>query len=665
MGACVGSGGLISGRELLIHMKKNYLLIPLLVLSIFSLTACGKKKDETPAPEATAVNVVVQEIAQSLSANRELEYPGLIVSDSEAKIIAKTSGTISGFKANAGDKVSLGQELAKIDDVNSTSYNPANFNSSQIKQAKLAVNQAQAAYKLARTNYNNLLVSSVKDLKAAEISRDQAAKGQENLALTTAESMKSANLAYETAKIATEQARLSLENRKKLNLQGEESTDTNADIAADSAANLCGTVISNVNALTGFDEDNTISISYKTNLGALDSATYSKASDSYRQAKSAYKNYLSKDFSGTENKVDETIKLVQSTKVMIDNVKLLFEKSVSSSNLPQSSPTGVSLSGLQTSASTYQTQVNSALNQVNSAKQGLSNTSLNNDSLLVTLEKAYELAKQQEASALQSLNNLKTGNTSQIDQSQFVLSLAQNQYDNAKVKIESQIASAKVQMENSESQYNNALLSLQSLYDIHSVVSPIEGTITQKVNNGDTVSVGQVVATISQTEKTKVKIFVEPENLADLKPGLLASVSNGEETVNGIVSSISPQADTLTRRFPVEIVLENSSSLYLGTVVNVKIVITKSVAGEAGAILLPLSSIEIGQNGDQVMIVENNLAKKIPIEVVSVLGDLAKVKITNYPPQTLIIVEGNKLVREGDLVAYTFAASKSVLPQQK
>lgn len=646
-------------------MKKNYLLIPLLVLSIFSLTACGKKKDETPAPEATAVNVVVQEIAQSLSANRELEYPGLIVSDSEAKIIAKTSGTISGFKANAGDKVSLGQELAKIDDVNSTSYNPANFNSSQIKQAKLAVNQAQAAYKLARTNYNNLLVSSVKDLKAAEISRDQAAKGQENLALTTAESMKSANLAYETAKIATEQARLSLENRKKLNLQGEESTDTNADIAADSAANLCGTVISNVNALTGFDEDNTISISYKTNLGALDSATYSKASDSYRQAKSAYKNYLSKDFSGTENKVDETIKLVQSTKVMIDNVKLLFEKSVSSSNLPQSSPTGVSLSGLQTSASTYQTQVNGALNQVNSAKQGLSNTSLNNDSLLVTLEKAYELAKQQEASALQSLNNLKTGNTSQIDQSQFVLSLAQNQYDNAKVKIESQIASAKVQMENSESQYNNALLSLQSLYDIHSVVSPIEGTITQKVNNGDTVSVGQVVATISQTEKTKVKIFVEPENLADLKPGLLASVSNGEETVNGIVSSISPQADTLTRRFPVEIVLENSSSLYLGTVVNVKIVITKSVAGEAGAILLPLSSIEIGQNGDQVMIVENNLAKKIPIEVASVLGDLAKVKITNYPPQTLIIVEGNKLVREGDLVAYTFAASKSVLPQQK
>jgi biotin carboxyl carrier protein len=502
-------------------------------------------------------------------------------------------------------------------------------------------------------------------LIAAEIARDQEDKGQENLALTTVESIKSANLAYETSKIATEQARLSLENRKKLNIQGEESTETNADIAADSAANLCGTIISNVNTLTGFDEDNTISIPYKTNLGALDSATYSRASDSYRQAKSAYKNYLQKEFSSTENKVDETIKLVQSSKEMIDDVKILFEKSVSSSNLPQSSPTGVSLSGLQTSASSYQSQVNGALNQVNSAKQGLSNTTLNNDNLLVTLEKAYELAKQQEASALQALKNLNTGNTSQIDQSQFVLSLAQNQYDNAKVKIESQIAAAKVQMENSESQYNNALLSLQSLYDIHSIISPIEGTITQKVNDGDTVSVGQLVATISQTEKTKVKIFVEPENLADLKPGLLASVSNGEQTVDGIISSISPQADTLTRRFPVEIVLENASSLYLGTVVNVKIVITKSVVNEKDSILLPLSSIEIGQNGDQIMIVENNQAKKIPVEVVSVLGDLAKVKINNYPPQTLIIIEGNKLVREGDLVALTFVASKNILPQQK
>jgi len=232
-------------------------------------------------------------------------------------------------------------------------------------------------------------------------------------------------------------------------------------------------------------------------------------------------------------------------------------------------------------------------------------------------------------------------------------------------------------MENSESQYNNALLSLQSLYDIHSIVAPIVGTITQKANNGDTVAPGQLVATISQTDKIKVKIFVEPENLADLKPGLLATVSSGAQSFNGVISSISPQADPLTRRFPVEIILENASGLYLGTVVDVKISVMKSVAGEVGSILVPLSALEVGQNSNSVMIVENSKAKKISVEVLGVIGDLAKVRITNYPPQTFIIIDGNKLVREGDLVspevvietsivsAVIKIVASSTLPQQK
>ncbi|MCX6795393.1 MAG: HlyD family efflux transporter periplasmic adaptor subunit [Candidatus Falkowbacteria bacterium] len=645
-------------------MKKKY-LISFLVLMVFSLTACGKKEEPAIVPAPEAIKVKAQTIAASLSAQRELQYSGLVVSESEAKIVAKTSGTITNFKLKVGDKVSLGQELAKIDDVNSASYNPANFNSSQIKQAKLGVSQAQSSYQLSRTSYNNLLISSVKDLRQAEIARNQAEKGSENLAITTTESIKSAELAYETSKIATEQARLTLENRKKQSAQSASDIKDNAGIAADSSANLCGTLISSINAITGLDEDNTASISYKINLGALDSTTYGKSKDYYKTAKAAYQAYLKKSFPDTETKVNETIVLVQSTKTMVDAVKLMFEKTVSSSDLPQSSMTGTSLSGLQASVAAYQSQINASLNQVNAAKQGLSNTALNNDSLLETLQKAYELSVQQQASALQALNNLKAGNTSQTDQSEFVLNLAQNQFDNAKVKIESQIAAAKVQMDNAESQYNNALLNLQSLYDIHSIVSPIIGTITQKANDGDSVAAGQVVATISQPEKIKVKIFVEPENLSDLKPGLLAVVSNGNEARNGIISSISPQADSLTRRFPVEIVLENADSLYLGTVVDVKIIVTKSVAGEVGTILLPLSSLEVGQNGNSVMMIENNKAKKIPVVVVGVLGDLAKVKITDYPSQTLLIVEGNKLVKEGDLVSYdlTGTSTPSIINQ--
>jgi hypothetical protein len=110
----------------------------------------------------------------------------------------------------------------------------------------------------------------------------------------------------------------------------------------------------------------------------------------------------------------------------------------------------------------YQTQINTVISQVKAAKQSLANVGLTNDSTLDSLEKAYELAKQQEALAAQNLTSLKAGNSSQKDQASFSADLAQNQYDNLKVKTNSQIAAARSQMESAQLQYVNAQVSLQN-----------------------------------------------------------------------------------------------------------------------------------------------------------------------------------------------------------
>lgn len=641
-------------------MKKKILFIALLLLVSFSLSACGKK-DEAPAtaPLPEAVNVKVQTVAQSLSADRELSFPGLIVSESEAKIVAKTSGTISGLNVKVGDRVALGQELGKIDDVNSPNQSSVGFNASQVKQARIGVEQAQAAYALARSSYNSLLVSSAKDLRQAEIARDQAAKGQENLANTIAESLKSANLAYETAKIATEQAKNTLDNRRKQAEQGTADAQDNVEIIVDSAANLDSTIINNINSLTAFDDNNNVSIAYRTSLGAMDVSSYDAARNSYRAAKKAYEEYRQKKFSDVSSRVEAVISLTQVVKNLVDDVKILFDKSVSSSVLPQTSATGVSLSGLQSNAASFQTQISATLSQISGAKQLLTNTALNNDTLIDSLSKAYDLAKQQEASAAQNLNNLKSGNISQQDQSGFAVNLAQNQYDNLKVKIESQIAAAKTQLDNSELQYNNALIALQGLYDAHSIISPISGTVTSKMNNGDTVSPGQVVATVSQTDKIKVQFYIDAENLTDLKPGLTAIIKIGDEERLGILAAVSPQADPLTKRFLAEVELAEVGGFNLGSVADVKIKINKSVAGLPGTILLPLSSLEVGQNGSAIMTAVNGKAQKAVIVIDSVIGELARIK-TNLSPDTLIIIDGNKLVKEGDAVSYQLDSPSGV-----
>ncbi|MFA5024616.1 MAG: efflux RND transporter periplasmic adaptor subunit [Patescibacteria group bacterium] len=632
-------------------MKINkFLLISTLAAVSLTLSACGSKT-ATPEDKPIPVAVKSQTVAQSLSVKQSLTYPGTVVAESEATLSAKTSGNLTGVNFKIGDQVTLGQELAKIDDVNSPSFNASNFNSNQIKQAKLSASQAEAAYNLARDSYNNLLVSSVKDLRSAEIARDQAASGQTNLDLTAAESLKSATLAYETAKIVTAQAKSTLDNRQKLADQSAQDTKDNAALAADTVANTCNSLLININNLTGLDANNSVTVPYSANLGALDGQSLSVAKDSYQSAKDAYSSYQAKKFNSINEKVTAAKVLADVFKKLSDDVKYLFDKTVTSNILPPSSLTGNSLSNLQSAAAGYQTQMSAALSQINGTSQALTNVGLNNASLLDSLRQAYELAKQQEASAGQALNNLQAGSVSQKDQANFAYNLAQNQYDNLKIKIESQVAGAKTQMETAELQYNNATVALQSLYDAHSVVSPLNGTITKVfVSAGEAVNPGQAIATISQVQNIKVQFYVEADNLLDIKLGLPVTVIDDNNTnYAGIIAAVSPQADLATRRFLVEVKLENSSGLFLGTLVTVKVDIYKTV-NLPGWVILPLAAVTVGQNGSFIFVVDNNQAKKVAVEIKEVVGELAKVKV-DLPAETNIIIEGNKLLQEGTAIS--------------
>ncbi|MDD3285095.1 MAG: efflux RND transporter periplasmic adaptor subunit [Patescibacteria group bacterium] len=626
--------------------------LSLVLFLIIPLLFAGCSREEAPLEESVAkIKVKVQSVADSQAVSQNLEYPAIVAASTEAKIIAKSSGTLSGASFQVGDEIKLGQNLAKVDDISAYSFNPSGINSSQVKQATIAVEQAQAAYQLARSNYENLLISSAKDLRQAEIARDQAKNGQANLGVTSGESLKSAELAYETAKIATEQARLSLANREKQMKQSGLDSADNADLAATAAANTAGSVLTGINNLTSFDDNNVVSIAYRSNLGALDSSAYNQADTDYQTAKDAYDAYVSASFADISKRLEAVIAMAEKVKKLADSSKYLFDKSIPSSVLPQSAAAGVSLSGLQSSAASYQSQLNAVIGQARSAAQALTNVALNNDSTLDSLQQAYELAKKQEAIAAQNLNNLKAGNTSQNDQAAFSVNLAQNQYENLKVKLDSQIMAAKTQADSAQLQYNNAAVALQNLYDIHSLVSPIAGTVTQKLaNDGDTISAGQVIATVSQTESLKVKFFVEPEYILDMKLGTPVEVVGADDQVySGLISSVSAQADAATKRFQVEVQLDGQSQPLLGTVVSVKISLAKQISTGAGLLAVPLSCLEIGQNGNFIFLFDNGQAHKVAVELEKVWGEQAQIKL-EAPADALIIVDGNKLLRDGDAV---------------
>jgi len=612
---------------------------------------CQKQAVQTAEAQKPLVKVTVRKASDAKTVKQDLEYPATVMAEQEAKIVAKTNGTAQDISFKVGDKVSLGSQLVKIDDVNSASQTPG-YDSGQVKQAQLAAEQARTSYEMARTNYLNLLQSSGKDLQQLEIARQQAETGKSNIGSATDEALKSAELAYQTAKISVEQAKLALDNRQVSASQSATDTDTNAELTANSAVDSCNTILVSLNAIAELDNPNDGNLAYHKYLGILDSTSMSTAKGAYQAALNAINTYHKTDYDGLSARLDAALDVVAKTKTLADSMKIVMDKTMPSSALPQSSAAGPSIAGYQTQAAGYQTQANGLQQQLTATKQALTNVKLNNGSSLDTLEKAYELAQQQEKIASQNLTNLKANNKTQNDNASFGADAARNQYSASKIKLETQVSVSKSQMDMAEIQYSNATVALQNLIDVHRVITPIDGIVTKKaVENGDTISAGQILAVVSTPERLKIQFYVDQESLAALSAGMDVTILEDGKDIPATIWSVTPQADAVTRRFLIEARPKDGQAakgLVLGSITTIRVTIAKTA--KDGAFLLPLSAVEVAPAGTSIYSVKDGKAAKIDVKIEKVEGE--NVEVTgNIPDDTSIIIDGNKLVRDGEQVA--------------
>lgn len=623
-----------------------------LALSAAALGA-GCRKAEVTQAEAPKppVKVAVRAAADAKSLKQDLEFPATISAEQEAKIIAKTGGTAQDVAFKVGDKVKLGDQLVKIDDVNSAKQTDG-FDAGQVKQAQLAAEQARASYEMARTNYLNLLQSSGKDLHQLEIAREQAETSQGNVGAATNEALKSAELAYQTATIAVEQAKLALDNRQASAQQTTGDTGTNAELTANSAVDSCNTIAVSLNAIAELDNPNGGNLPYHQYLGILDGTSLSTAKNAYQAARTAIDAYKKTNFTSLDARLDSALDTVAKTKALADAMKTVIDKTLPSTYLPQSSVTGPSVAGFQTQIAGFQTQANGLQQQLTATKQALANVALNNGSSLDALQKAYELAQQQEKIAQQNLENLKAGNKTQQDNAAFGAEAARNQYSATKIKLETQVAVSKSQMDMAEIQYRNAAVALQNLIDVHRVITPIDGIVTKKsVENGDTVSAGQILAVVSTPDRLKIQFYVDQDSLALLTAGMDAAIVDGGKDISATIWSITPQADAVTRRFLVEARPKDGQAakdLVLGSITTVRVTVTKSA--KDGTYLLPLSAVEVAPAGSSIFLAKDGKAAKVGVKIEEVEGENAEVS-GEIPADASIIIDGNKLVREGETVA--------------
>jgi len=629
-------------------IRKLIPLFGLVVLTVVLATAC-KATPKLPAiPQVNRIPVTSQTLAASRRIEQTLSFPALITAKEEATVSAKSSGSAETVFFKLGDRVEAGDILVKIDDISGTSYGTG-FNAGPINQAKLASEQAGLAYKSAAATYQNLLASTQKDLNQAGIALAQAETSKGNTQEMTSDSMRTAQIAYETAKIATSQAKLSLDSRKTSADQTESDVYANTSLAATSVINASNTIITGINTLTGFDELNSVTVPYKDYLGARSAYSLYDAKNAYKDTKAYYEAFLGMKFDSVEEKVSETVMLAKRVKELVDMVKLLFDNTITGSQLPQSSISGPSLSSLQSAVAGYQTSINGALTQIEAASQALANTQLNNSTSLDSLEKVYELAQQQEKSAKQNIENLKASSANQLDQAGFGQDQASNVYENTKIKLNSQVIGAKAQLDSAQLQYQNSLIALNNLTSNYQLLSPISGTVTQKlIEEGDTINPGQLLFVISKPGALKIQFYVDAFTLSFLEVGTPVTFKNTDgRSFAAKITALTSSADAVTKRFLVEAEPDKSNLDFAPGSVTDALLTISITPQDSSNILLPITAVEVSPNGSNIYVDEGGRAKQVPVTVVQIKGESAEIK-TDLPANSLVIVEGNRLLHEGD-----------------
>lgn len=171
------------------------------------------------------------------------------------------------------------------------------------------------------------------------------------------------------------------------------------------------------------------------------------------------------------------------------------------------------------------------------------------------------------------------------------------------------------------------------------LTSPISGILTElSVNVGEYAPVGVPIATVAQTDKIRLTIFVDSQSSSFIKKGQKASImvessANSDRDFAGLVTEVSRSADPQTRLFRVEISIDNEG-------------------GELAPGMFARAEIVISQL-ESVLVVPKEAVFSVEgvYKVYRIEGDRAREQSINIGESTFKSVQIMSGLSEGDTVA--------------
>lgn len=227
-----------------------------------------------------------------------------------------------------------------------------------------------------------------------------------------------------------------------------------------------------------------------------------------------------------------------------------------------------------------------------------------------------------------------------VEELETTLIVAENKYQEAQDAYsisESQLRQAQAGIELAQSKLSDTVLK-----------SPINGTVVKKVfESGETVSPGYPAVVLGRLDELEVEIGVSDNLVGSLSIGqkVKVFVYGLDKEVEGTIKNIDTAADTSTRTFGVNILIDNSDmTIKPGMIAKVTI-----EGGSLETILVPVNSVINNPDGSTVFICEEGHVKEKAVELGEVLGNRIQI-LKGIEEGEKIVVDGQYRLKDGDKV---------------
>jgi RND family efflux transporter MFP subunit len=562
----------------------------LAVVAGSSLMLTGCNNPETTLPSIPfRPTVKVETITPGLT--RTFSATGDVSALQSTRITSEIRGTVSDVFVKTGDTVRAGDLLLKLNsEVIGSQFNSA---SSNLNNAKISLLQTKS--------------SAEKSIESAEVALETTRINLENTLKQNRALREQALEAYNGATVSVELGVSTAESNLNNAIAGVLNTVQGAANAADK--------ILGVSETYRYTND-----SYENQLGALNSFVKSDAERALETLLQKIRAYTA----SYENAMD----LLSTTESALQKTLDTLSASVTGSNY-----TETQLTADKNSITSQFTLVRTATSSVDAAKKALDSAKQDtggNSQALISAKATYE-------ATLSQLDNNEKSARQAVEQ-------ALTSLENARQSAQLSKIGAQTSVDAAFGAYDQARITRSKL----EIRATFDGSIAEiPVKKGEEVNPGTPLVVLEDDRILKITVHLSGEDVRGVQTGDEVVVNGRNETA--VVSTVSPSADVLTKKYAVEL-LHQSERLRPGELVRVTFTDHRLQNGDR--LFIPLTSLHIEPNEVFVWKLDGAVTAKALVTVGDVLNGHIEV-LNGLEPGDRIITDGGRLIEDEGVMVNT------------